>query len=184
MDGHPLVGAEQQWEAVVNDMDATAAEYESRGWETLTLHPGDVVPLPPAHDPDISDQRGFDVVLPGAEFEALESFVADATFDDYEAYRGETGTVVLLLVAVRAPAAERVVLYPLYYDVEQAAEMLDAGDAADHLETYLRRLDREREVVFGHEDPEPLFPPGWRGDGTGEGDSEGTTDGTDGADAA
>ncbi|MFC6725160.1 hypothetical protein ACFQE1_12435 [Halobium palmae] len=45
---HPLSGALDAWERVVDDMEATAAEYREEGWETLELHPGDVTPIP--HD--------------------------------------------------------------------------------------------------------------------------------------
>jgi hypothetical protein len=173
MDGHPLVGVEERWRAVVSDMDATAASYESRGWETLSLHPGDVVPLPPAHDPSLSSQVGFDVVVSGEEFAALESFVADVDFDDYEAYRAQEGDVVLLLVIVRAEAAERAVLYPLYYAEPQAAAMLRAAEVESVLFTYVRRLDDDREVVFDHADPGALFPAGWTGGRDGDGSPEG-----------
>jgi hypothetical protein len=183
MDGHPLVGVEQQWRAVVEDVEATATEYEERGWETLALHPGDVVPLPPAHDPSLSEQVGFDVVLPGEEFAALQSFVDGVDFTAYEAYRAQEGDVVLLLVVERAPAAERAVLCPLYYAVGQAREMLRAGEEAGVLHAYVRRLETDDRVVFDHADPDPLFPADWTGDGDGDdGESHGT-EGTGGGDA-
>ena len=61
-DGAP---AGDGWSAVIEDMEATAAEYRERGWTALELHPGDSVLV------DSDRRTGLDVVLPGPEFESF-----------------------------------------------------------------------------------------------------------------
>lgn len=153
-------GFQELWDAVSADADETAAEYEAEGWETQRLHVGDVTPLPAAEsgggDPD---RIGLDVLVPGDEFEALERFVDDATFDEYDVYRGGAGGLTLLLLVVRATETRRVVLVPAYYEVSDATAMLSAAEEAGTCHTYVRPLSDDRRVVFSHEDPSLFFPP-------------------------
>lgn len=156
---HPLAGATDRWEAVIEDLEATAAEYEAEGWETITCHPGDVTPLPTTtallNGVDV-DRLGLDVVLPGDEFEAVAAAVADATFDEYDAYRAETDSLVFLVIAMKS--AETVVLFPVYYDPEQAGIVLKRVAERGELRTYLRPLDDAERVVFSQAEPERLLP--------------------------
>lgn len=155
---HPLVGHGDRWEQVVEEMEATAAEYREAGWETQALHPGDVVPLPPTWDPDSDDQVGFDVLVPGSEFEALEELVDGATFDAYEAYRAKAGDVVFVVVVMQASDDGKAVVYPLYYRRSRASELIDRARTDGETRTYVRPLSDERRVVFTHEGPEALLP--------------------------
>jgi hypothetical protein len=174
---HPLSGASAAWEAVLADRDATAAEYREAGWTVVELDPGDVTPLPPAHDPSVGDGRvGLDVMVPGDQFRDLRDRTGTLAFDAFEAFRAEEGSLVLALLAMEATAAEVVVLVPLYYDREAARVMLARAAEAGRLRTFVRPLSDDERVVFEQADPEPLFPAGYGADGT-----DGT-DGTDGAD--
>lgn len=144
------------WDDVVADMEATAAEYEADGWRTLQLHPGDVTTLAPSGD---DDRFGLDVLVPGDEFEAVEELLAGAVaFDSYEAFVATAGGLVLLVVAMEDATEEVAVLYPAYYDVESAQEMLAAAERAGEMRTQLRTLTNER-IEFTHDDPETFAPP-------------------------
>jgi hypothetical protein len=162
------VRAMESWNAVVADMEATAAEYESRGWRTLQLHPGDVAALPgaevtvnPTDAEEETDERvGFDLLVPGDEYEVLEALIDEgAAFDAYEAFTAEPEGMVYALVAMEDRAAEVAVLFPLYYRVgdPQVSKLLARVESEGELRTYARRLSGEY-VAFTHEDPSPLLP--------------------------
>ncbi|USZ69505.1 hypothetical protein NGM10_07155 [Halorussus salilacus] len=144
------------WDEVVADMEATAAEYEADGWETLQLHPGDVTTRTPDGD---DDRFGLDVLVPGDEFEAVEDLLAgEVAFGSYEAFTAMADGLVLLVVAMEDATEQVAVLYPAYYDAEDASEMLEAAERAGEMRTYLRTLKNDR-IEFTHEDPEPFAPP-------------------------
>ncbi|WP_435159359.1 DUF7529 family protein [Haladaptatus sp. DFWS20] len=143
------------WENVIADMEATAAEYEESGWETLLLHPGDVTPLWNEED----DEFGLDVLVPDNEFEEVEALLDEGIeFDAFEAYRAMSDNIVFVVVIMEDHDAEIAVCYPTYYDVQGAEKMLaDAMDAGT-MYTFLRTLSEDR-VQFTHDDPTVFQPP-------------------------
>ena len=148
--------AAEFWDDVVADMEATAAEYEADGWETIQLHPGDVTTRVPD---DESDLFGLDVLVPNDEFDAVENLLAgDVAFDSYEAFVALSDGLVLLVVAMEDADEEVAVLYPAYYDVQNADEMLATARDAGEMRTYLRTLTNDR-IEFTHEDPGTFAPP-------------------------
>lgn len=156
--GHPLTGVTDVWEDVVADMEATAAEYREDGWETCELHPGDVTALPVSTAPE-QKRTGLDVLVPGDEFEKVESFVEEGSFDGYDVFRAMQSGVVFLVVAMTDEAARRAVVFPLYYRLDHAREMLARVAERGELRTWIHPLDAERRVVFVHESPDGLLPP-------------------------
>ncbi|MEZ3144600.1 hypothetical protein [Halobaculum sp. MBLA0143] len=163
-ESHPLAGARDAWEAVVDDMAATAAEYRDAGFETLALHPGDVtvLPTPAAAAGDIEiDRLGLDVLLPGDEFESLQGAVADHEFEAYDAYRAGEGGLVFLVIAMKSVDDSLAVLFPVYYEVSTAQLMLARVADRGEMRTYLRPLDDSERVVFSQSDPENLLPEGF-----------------------
>jgi hypothetical protein len=161
---HPLTGVREFWEQVVDDMAATAEEYREAGWETLELHPGDVTALPTAataaSDVEI-DRVGLDVLLPGDEFDELQSVVADHEFDSYDAYRASEGNVVFLVIAMKSADGSAAVLFPLYYDTTDAKVMLSRVAEREEMRTFLRPLDDSERVVFSQSEPDNLLPDGF-----------------------
>lgn len=145
------VQAGDGWSAVIEDMEATAAEYRERGWTTLELHPGDSVLV------DSDRRTGLDVVLPGPEFEELESLVGDRGFRDVEVFRAEGDELVYVLVVEIAPESETAVFVPAYYDPSQAAETLESIREAGTVRLFCRRLNDDT-VRFVHDDPAPFLP--------------------------
>lgn len=157
MNNHPLAGALDAWEGVVDDMETTAEGYREDGWETLELHPGDVTPLP-AMAGRGGDQYGLDVLVPGDEYENLSEAVEGAEFDEYEVYRAQEGGLVFLVLATKSTATKRVVLLPLYYGIEDARLMLDRATEEGRMLTHVRPLSDDERVTFTQEEPEMLFP--------------------------
>ncbi|WP_433625935.1 DUF7529 family protein [Halomicrococcus sp. NG-SE-24] len=185
------------WDEVVEDMEATAAEYEDAGWDALLLHPGDVTPVVYTDDEgadegvdveldaadvevvpdedagevestdaagdsvDVSNvtEYGLDVLVPDDEFGELESLLEDGVaFDSFEAFRAAEDRMVYLVVAMEDHDAETAVLYPAYYDVQGAAEMLEAADERGTMYTFVRTLSDDR-IQFTHEDQSVFQPP-------------------------
>ncbi|MDB2225855.1 hypothetical protein PM076_15940 [Halorubrum ezzemoulense] len=145
------VQAEDGWSAVIEDMEATATKYRERGWTALELHPGDSVLV------DSDRRTGLDVVLPGSEFEELESLVDDRQFRDVEVFRAEGNELVYVLVVEIAPESETAVFVPAYYDPSQAAEKLESIREAGAVRLFCRRLNDDA-VRFVHDDPTPFLP--------------------------
>jgi hypothetical protein len=146
---HPLIGATEHWEAVLDDAAATAAEYRDRGWTALELRPGDVTV-----DPDLP---GFDVLLADNEFAGLTDLLGGSGVDSYHVYRGSAAGVMFAVAALEDTADQRVALVPLYYSHAQLPTLESAAEATGRLATRLRTLDRTAFVVE-HEDPGPFFP--------------------------
>lgn len=159
--------AAEYWEEMIGDMEVTAEEYEADGWETVQLHPGDVTPLVPSQD----DPRfGLDVLVPGDEFEAVEELLdGGVSFDAYEVFQASADGLMLFVVAMKDPDAEVAVLYPAYYDIQNANQMLKAAESAGEMRTYVRTLTNEQ-VEFTHEEPANFAP------STGEDDTEQSAD--------
>jgi hypothetical protein len=157
---HPLAGAVDRWEAVIDDMEATATEYREAGWTAVELHPGDVTPLPPVRGADAldDDRVGLDVLVPDDEFAAVEAVADTAAFDSYEAYRAQAGSVVFAVAAIEATASETVVLVPLYYRAADAREMATRALDRGRLDLFVRTLSDDRRVVFSQTEPQLLLP--------------------------
>jgi hypothetical protein len=127
------------WEAVVEDMAATAAEYEDQGWRSLQLHPGDV-------SVSEADPPGFAVLAPDSEYDRLAAFVEEGVaFTDYRVFGAAEDGLVFLVVAAEDADAETAVLCPLYYAPgESAAEsMFGAAGERGALTVRVRRLSGE-----------------------------------------
>lgn len=145
----------EAWEHVVEDMEATAAEYRERGWEVVDLHPGDVTALPPDHD-----RFGLDVLVPGDEFDTVSELVTDdgAAFDEFEVFRAGRGGYVFLVVAVEDAAREQVVLVPAYYGIEDAEETLTGVREQGRFPLHVRPLTVDGVVTVEPSEPELLLP--------------------------
>ncbi|MFB6252694.1 MAG: hypothetical protein ABEI27_13610 [Halobellus sp.] len=121
-------------------MSAEAATYEADDWETLELHPGDVI----ARDGGVED-LGLDVLLPDKEFAALELALSDGV-DSYKLLRSTPGEYVAALLVVEATGRKCAVFVPVYYSRtdEAATELLQAALEAGELTLILRTLTDDR----------------------------------------
>ncbi|MFA1611454.1 DUF7529 family protein [Halobellus rubicundus] len=147
----PNVQARDGWTAVIEDMEATAAEYREQGWETLELHPGDSVLV------DSGRRTGIDVLLPDPEFEELEGLVERGSFRDVEVFRATGDALVYLLVVETDPDDETAVFVPAYYDPAAGADTLESIRETGSIRLFCRRLNDDT-VTFVHDDPAPFLP--------------------------
>lgn len=152
------VSAMNHWDRVIDDMEATAEEYEQQGWATLQLHPGDVTPL----SGEYADRIGLDVLVPGEEFEALRSLLSGGVeFDDSRVFKTQRSNVVFALVAMEDSSSAQAVLVPVFYSAgdRAARRMLERARAEGAFRSYVRRLGGDY-VELTHLDPDTLAPPG------------------------
>ncbi|PSQ56741.1 hypothetical protein BRD18_08360 [Halobacteriales archaeon SW_7_71_33] len=142
-----------RWETVIEDMAATAAEYESEGWETLQLHPGDVTVLPPD-----SDTPGLDVLVPDDEHRDLAALMDDHEFVSSAVFRRAEGSMVYLLV-VEESTDDVAVLYPVYYSTSDRGveDTFEHAHRTGRFRSFVRRLQGDP-FVFEHDDPAPFAP--------------------------
>ncbi|WP_235853483.1 DUF7529 family protein [Halosimplex salinum] len=139
----------EHWDDLVGDMEATAAEFEAAGWETLELHPGDVTAV-------TGERWGFDVLVPDDEFDRLREWVDGGSFDEHDVYRVESG-IVFALVVLKDDDDERAVCCPLYYDDAAVEGLGELAAREGRIYTHVRTLSEE-DVTFTHEDPSLFFP--------------------------
>lgn len=156
-DGGPLTPTHsgmEWWDDLVADAEDLAAEYEADGWDAITLHTGDVTALDGEHD----DRVGLSVLVPDDEYARVESVLADAGVERYDAYRRSVAGRVALLLAVET-TDETAILCPAYYerDGDAVEGMFDRAREAGVLRVYVRRLDQTA-VVLELDDPDLLAP--------------------------
>ena len=147
---NPFDRVVEPWEAVMGDMEATAAEYREAGWETLELHPGDVTVLD-------GERYGLDVLVPGDEYERLADVAEAGTFDSYEVYRASESGIVFALAVLEDPASEQAVCCPVYYERSNADEMARRAHEEGRMYTHIRPLADDEAVTFAYEDPDLFF---------------------------
>lgn len=151
--GPALAGAaseiREHWDDLVGDAQATAEEFQEAGWETLVLHPGDVTVTE-------IERFGIDVLVPDSEYDRLETWVAEGSFDTQDVYRTETG-IVFLLVVVKDETAERAICVPAYYEFEDISTLLDGAHEHGTIPLYVRNLSEEC-VTFTTDRPALLLP--------------------------
>lgn len=144
---------DEHWEDVISDMQATAEEYESRGWEVEWTRPGDVTLT-------TTDEHGdatgvFVITTPGSGYDAAGEFVdGKYTIEQTEVYRAVTDQAVFLVVALLDESSEAAFLFPIYYSLLEWAPLYEEGT----IFTRIRHIDG-RYWDIGHDDPTLFAPP-------------------------
>jgi len=137
-----------RWEDLIDDTEATAAEYEAAGYETLAIHPGDVVAL--------VEDLVVDVLAPGDEYERVTELAERTTVDEFDVYTAEEGGVTFALVAALDHDESVAVCIPAYLEQSDADELADEASAAGHVHVHVRPLSDDSRVAFTLEDPDLL----------------------------
>ncbi|WP_136602744.1 DUF7529 family protein [Salinigranum halophilum] len=111
------------WNEITDEIAQLRQEYESSGWETVVLHPGDVTAG------TVTDGGpGFQLVVPDSEFNALEDLVGEreASFDEFEVYHAPTDDLTFYIVVLRAASLQRAVFLPVFYDPTNNIEITNS----------------------------------------------------------
>ncbi|PSQ32265.1 hypothetical protein BRD06_00340 [Halobacteriales archaeon QS_9_67_15] len=163
---NPFRRVTDDWETVVEDAHATASAYREAGWTAVTVHPGDVTVL--TGEPRTAAEQtgeyepgprrlGFDVVVPGDEFEAFRDAMADRSIEACTVFAATGSGIVYLVVVLEAADGETAGVVPLYYDESDREALVEV--ARDHgLYTHVRPLQDDTVVTVEHEDSAPFFP--------------------------
>jgi len=140
-----------RWREVLDDTEATAAEYRDSGWDAIAVHPGDVNPVPGA--------ARLHVLLPGSEFDAVNELLDGAGIGSVGVYAAAGDSVRYRLLVAENADREIAVCVPTYV-FESAVEELDAAARnASGLGVRLRPLDDRDHVEFAVADPDLFFDP-------------------------
>lgn len=147
----PLDRVASHWDAVVEDMAATADEYREAGAEVVELHPGDVVPRP--------DLGGFDVLVPDSEFEATREVVGDTRLPRTDVYRARAADVAFFVAVLAAEDGSAAVCCPLFYHLsdDEVAQLQRGVYESGTLRAYVRPLANDAAVVLQFDDPDVFF---------------------------
>lgn len=151
MSTNSLPAGDDNWVAVIEEMEATAADLREEGWEIVELHPGDVAVF--GEDAEFS---GFDVLVPDNEFDRLAEIAPSADLKQTEVYRAESGQFVYALVITLDADRTVGLCCPLYYDQQQLNQLPSGTD--EQLATYIRTLSEDRGLVISHDDPSLFIP--------------------------
>lgn len=140
-----------RWDEMTGEIERLTQEYDEEGWETLVLHPGDVVPQPAEND----SNPAFRLTVPDSELDALSEFVGEdnSEFDEYETHRAATNEVKLYLIILKSTTFERAVFYPVYYDPSVDMKFVDDVRDSDVMYTTVTNLNKSQELMFFHDNP-------------------------------
>lgn len=151
---NPADIAMPHWEQVVDDMAATADEYEERGWTAHEIHPGDVALITEG-----DGRTGVDLLAPDNEFDPVaEAFDEAGGFEDAQVFRADTGGTLFLVVALEDEATETAVLFPVYYSPPEHDQFVEMVEQEGEIRIHVRPLDERRILTFTNEDVELFLP--------------------------
>ena len=146
----PPQAVADHWDELLEDADATAAEYREAGRDPLVVHTAEVGVL-------TGDPFGLDAVAPDGEFAALRALADGAAFDESHVYGTVADGVRFLLVVVEAASTDEVVVVPAYLPVADAGPLRGRAGEAGRMYTHVRTVAVENRVSFRHDDPAPFF---------------------------
>lgn len=149
------------YDLVIEDMEATADEYREDDWETLVLHLEEVRPVYRPADKKWDKTLGFVGTADEDEYEEAHKIAYRYLFDEYETYRAQEGDVVFIVLVMEDTDNEVALLMPLFYEVEEARELLEAAEEEGEIRTYLHPPDDKNSIVFEHQDPSAFYPENW-----------------------
>lgn len=145
------------WDDVIEDLEATAAEYRSEGLETVEAHPGDVVTVA---DLEHAKMLGLSILLPDNEFEDVRAAMdeRDLSFDRYDVFEGVRDGLRFMLVALQDTEEDYCLVFPAYYDTAIAGEMVEMVRDRGWMGLYFRRFGSDDLLSVVLEEPEKLLP--------------------------
>ncbi|SNR59504.1 DUF7529 family protein [Halorubrum vacuolatum] len=149
MNEHHRRALDSRWADVLADTDATVEEYRERGWDALSVRPGDVNPIE-------GDAR-LDVLIPGSAFEDVSERMAEVEIDAFRVYAAAEAGVTFRLVVGEDETSEFACCVPTFLFDEDAGPMRMAADTHGSLTIRLRPLDDRDVVELQLMEPEVFF---------------------------
>lgn len=151
---NPIGDSMPYWQQVLEDMEATAEEYRDRGWQAITVHPGDVA----VFSEDLG-RTGIELLPPDNEFDDLSAAFDEAGgFESAQVLRAETEGSVYVVVVLEDEPTEAAVLLPAHYSPNEHEGFVDMIRSEGEVRIHVRPLDERRVLTFTHEDPDLFLP--------------------------
>lgn len=135
------------WDDLISDAKKIAAGYESDGWETLLLHPGDVSTV-------TEGNARFQLVVPESELEMLEEVVESdkKSFDEFELHRATVEDLLLFVVVVKSKDHNQAIIFLTYYDTDTDENFVTAIREQGSVFTEITNLNQSQRYCFCHDD--------------------------------
>lgn len=145
-----LPAVEEQWTGLLEDAEDIATAYREDGWDALVVHPGDVSVL-------AGETFGLAVLVPGNEFEELETAVGKTDFETSRVYATDDGAIRLYVIVVEAPGDTVAVVVPAFARRAEVASLRRRATEEGTMRTHVRPLSDDARVTFHHSEPELFF---------------------------
>ena len=144
------------WSATLSDMEALAEEYETDGWETITVPAGHTAPTSPESGDD--GRFGLVYVISGNYAEEVTDAIEAGAFPRYDVFRNESGGQVFLVTVLADPETETAIFVAGGFERRNARGLMNAAEEAGTMYTHLQKLDGTPVGSFEHDDPQKFFP--------------------------
>lgn len=152
------VTATEGWRALLDEMDAMAADLDDEGWETLSVPAGDAGAL--GRENGRTDRHGYAYVVPGDAADRFEALFEPEGFSRTDVHRATTATHLFLLTVFLDPPTETAILIAGVLDRDSLGECRAAARETGAMYSHVLGLDGSRLGSFEHDDPDPFFPDG------------------------
>lgn len=156
VDTRPSDADKAGWAATLEELQALADERRTEGWDVLATQSGHTAPEPP--DAGDTDQFGLVYVIPGDDADRLADLLADAAFDEFEAYRRTVDGTCFLVTELRDTERRQCVLVAGAYDVADARPLAAHAAEVGHLFSRFQRLNGTPVAEVRHDAYEKLLP--------------------------
>jgi len=138
------------WGEVLDEIEELAEQYDQEGWQTLILHPGDVVPRP-AED---NTEPSFRLVVPDSELDELAKLVEEKQgIDEFEIHGAATDEVEYFLIILKSQSHKRAIFYPVFYDPDIDTEFMNELKDSQTVQSVITNLNKTQKFVFAHNKP-------------------------------
>lgn len=150
------VTTNEGWVALLDEMDAMAADLDAEGWETLSIPAGDAAAVEP--DEGHTDRHGYAYVVPGDDADRFEELFEPEGFPKTEIYRATTPDHLFLLTVFLDPAAEVAILLAGVLERGSLDACRESARETGAMYSHLFRVDGTHLGSFEHDDTGPFFP--------------------------
>jgi|APHM01.1.fsa_nt_gi hypothetical protein len=138
-----------RWSDLITDLEATAAELDSAGYDVVAVHAGDVTP--------ISEESTVNVLVPDDELDRVKTLVAEAVPDEFAVYTATEGRVTFAVIAAQDPDRHTAVCWPVFVTATAVEELADQAQTTGQITFRLRPLADDEAVRFVLSEPALLL---------------------------
>ena len=138
-----------RWSDLIADLETTAAELDSAGYDVVAVHAGDVTPMP--------EESTLDVLVPDDEFDRVKTLAAEDVPDEFAVYAATEGRVTFAAIAAQDPDRHAAVCWPVFVTATAAEQLADQVQSTGEVVFRLRPLADDEAVRFVLSEPALLL---------------------------